>query len=306
MTKKAIFFTAKKFALTPLLSKNTRLAVKMRSVAKPYPNKARGDFATPVLVLQILMAGVLSTGCSEAPHGQGDLSQVFQAGDEGSFKGTWAKYSVYTSQSSALGISAKSSIGRYSLVKMTSQGGGSFKADETLCDVKTKSSGGTSITFSERSIRAIEPNSYTYEVNSEKVAMNQGVELLGIKLQNKVTDPITDSASAVYDQDGDSFPGMSVEVSAKILFTTVEGKIYTAQRTLWSEQGQWEGAGRIKGTINWTVEQKVLGSSNRLFTTVTPTIKTLSEESPFYLVKIPEGGGCNEVLALQGKDFPSF
>ena len=189
---------------------------------------------------------------------------------------------------------------------MTSQGGGSFKADETLCDVKTKSSGGTSITFSERSIRAIEPNSYTYEVNSEKVAMNQGVELLGIKLQNKVTDPITDSASAVYDQDGDSFPGMSVEVSAKILFTTVEGKIYTAQRTLWSEQGQWEGAGRIKGTINWTVEQKVLGSSNRLFTTVTPTIKTLSEESPFYLVKIPEGGGCNEVLALQGKDFPSF
>lgn len=250
----------------------------------------------------------LQTGCSR-DDGQVSSSQILQATSEQgpngeTLQGTWAKLSVFTSQSSALGVSAQSSVGRYSLVQMEPQSSGGLSANETLCDVKTKSSGGTTISFSDRLVRSIGSNSYNYQFSSSGVTMAQAVELLGVRLANKLTDPLSSSSS--YDQDGDGNSGVSVDVSARILFSTLEGQIYVMQRTIWSEKGQWQGPGRLKGNLQWNVEQKTLGSSNPLLSAVSPTITTLTDASPFYLVKIADGSTCQDVKALQGRDLPNL
>jgi hypothetical protein len=283
----------------------------------PDRNQFSSDLSTrgpsPSLIAWSLMGSLVGimafqSGCSRDDQHRTE-SQTLQAGSEQgpngeALQGTWAKLSVFTSQSSALGVTAKSSVGRYSLVQLQSQGGGAFTANETLCDVKTKSSGGTSISFSDRLVRSIGSNSYSYQFSPSGMSMGQAVELLGVRLANKLTDPLSSSAS--YDQDGDGNPGVSVDVSAKILFSTLEGQIYVMQRTIWGEKGQWQGTGRLKGNLQWSVEQKTLGSSNPLLSAVSPTITTLTDESPFYLVKISDGSSCQNVIALQGRDLPNL
>ena len=257
-----------------------------------------------------LSLGLLSvqTGClREQDFSGGSQVKDGSLGQESTtraIEGTWAKLSVFTSKSSALGVTTKTSIGRYSLLQLSSQSDQGWAARETLCEIKTVASGSTSITFPDRLVESIGPNTYNYQFSDESVSMPQAVDLMGVRLNDRLTDPLVPASS--YDQDGDGSLGVSVNVSAKVLFSSLEGQLFIMQRTIWSEQGRWESPSRIKGTIAWKGEQKTLGSTNRLLSAVTPTITSLPDESPFYLVKLSDGSDCEEIKALQGQDLPNL
>jgi hypothetical protein len=214
---------------------------------------------------------------------------------------------VFTSTSSALGISAKSSVIRYVLLKGV-EVDGKLQVSEHTCDIKTSSSGSTSVSFSQALVRSMADNQYTYQLPTEgspTVSMAKAIELMGIKLSSPESEPLDPAQEKSYDQDGDGNPGVSADVSARVLFTSLSGQVYLVQRTIWSEAGTSDGAGKVSGLITWSVEQKTLGSNNPLLSAVTPKITTLTNESPFYMVKIDDGSGCQDVLAQEGKGFPA-
>ena len=222
--------------------------------------------------------------------------------------GTWAKMAVFTSNSSAMGVSSKSSIARYVLMEIKKQGA-SLEVQEKTCDITAVSSGSSTISFPEAFINSIEDNTYTYVLSEKNGAtaleMVDAVEVLGAKLVNKMKDELPSSAedSHVVDQDRDQHPGVTVNVSIKMLFS-IKAQIYIVQRTLWSEQATVTDENKISGLITWTPEQKTLGATNTLLTSVTPSIKAIAAESPFTLIKMPEGTNCETIRQQRDKLFP--
>lgn len=239
----------------------------------------------------------LMAGCGNRP---GEATSALNQESGIGLAGTWAKMAVFTSNSSAAGINAQSRVARYVLLKIQDVGG-QFVASEQTCDIKTASSGGSTVEFSQKLIQSISPNTYIYELGSNGVVtMKNAVELLGVTLANKATDTIPVTGSQVLDQDNDGNPGVSVDISAKLIFT-IKGQVYVVQRTTWSESGTFDGSGKISGLIDWKIEQKTLGASNPLLTAVSPTITTLTKDSPVTMVKIADGATCADVIKERGK-----
>ncbi len=251
-----------------------------------------------------LFTGIFAviSGCATSPEGaNSSLSESSGA----SLVGTWAKMAMFTSNSSALGINSKSRVARYVLIK-TEKVGGKMVASEQTCDIKSASTGGSSLSFSQKLIDSVAPNTYSFDLQSNGAfTMPNAVELLGLKLTNKATDPLPTSGAEVVDQDNDGNPGVSVDVSARVVFT-IKAQVYVVQRTIWSESGTYDGQGKITGLIDWNIEQKTLGASNSLFTAVSPSITTLKQESPFTMIKIADGSTCADVIKLQGQGLPNL
>jgi len=115
--------------------------------------------------------------------------------------------------------------------------------------------------------------------------------------------PTSADDSRIIDQDGDGNPGVTVEVAAKALFT-IKGRVYLVQRTIWSERAIINDATKITGLVTWIPEQKTLGSSNSILTTVAPSITAIASESTFVMAKIPDGSSCGTMLNQRDQLFP--
>jgi hypothetical protein len=89
------------------------------------------------------------------------------------------------------------------------------------------------------------------------------LETRGAVLENPETDelPVDPEDPRVIDQDGDGFPGMTVDVT---LFGFLRAQIYVVQRVQYQLQGVVTSADRIEGLIEWADEQVVLDATSAM------------------------------------------
>jgi len=260
-------------------------------------------------ILATLALSALPAGCSQQSQDSGlraTDNKLINFSDIAA--GTWAKMLVLSSNSSALGISSKNRIARYVLLELT-KSDHQLQAQEKTCDIATVSSGGSSLTIPQAFKSSVVGNSYTYAFtqkdNATTLTMTDAVEVLGANIDDKLHSPLPTSADdrQVIDQDGDGNPGVTVDVAAKALFP-IKGRVYLVQRTIWSEQARIFDATKITGLATWIPEQKILGSSNALLTTVVPSVTAIPSESIFVMVKLSDGSSCDSLLNQRNQLFP--
>ncbi|RZA18203.1 MAG: hypothetical protein EOP10_21450 [Proteobacteria bacterium] len=248
--------------------------------------------------LTLLMS--VSCGTSQTPVSQSSAVVLSQT-----LPGTWARVQLLTSEASALGTKSKTKVARYSLVTFKNNGD-EIVASEKVCEIATANSGSSSISFAPSIIKAIPDSTYSYLPNAQGTVLTRpaAVEALGVALQDASVGALPTSASdsRVIDQDNDGNPGVTVNVEAKVVIT-IAAELYVAQRTFWSESLTRFTADTINGSVNWTQEQTILGSSNSLFTTIKPTVTTLPSESSVMLRKLPLGSSCSDVSSQKTKLF---
>ena len=118
------------------------------------------------------------------------------------------------------------------------------------------------------------------------------LEIRGALLENPETDelPVDPEDPRLVDQDGDGFPGMTVNIN---LLGMMEEQIYVVQRFQYELEGTVVSPDRIEGLIRWTDEQIVLGATN-------PMLLASSESEPdpdpskhiFIMIRAQEGWTC--------------
>jgi hypothetical protein len=254
--------------------------------------------------LKILsLALVFASACGSKPNSSDLASQSVAA-----LNGTWAKLSINTTESSALGIKSKTKVLRYSLLRMETAGEG-LAVQEKTCDLIAENTGSSSIKFPRALVASIADRSYTYQWQrsgqSSQLSIQGAAEVLGARLVNAARDPLpgSDTDATLFDQDADGNPGISVDVSAKAI-VTISGRIYLAQRQIWDETINIIDENTARGSLVWSQEQKIVGSSNSIFTTVTPVVTPLQDQSSVALKRLPDGAGCAEILAQKSALFP--
>jgi len=106
------------------------------------------------------------------------------------------------------------------------------------------------------------PREATLRVRGETITFVQEpyVEVRGATLDDMLVDalPVGPDDPRVWDQDGDGFPGMTVNVN---LMGLIEAQIYVVQRVQYELFGI-VSSDRIEGTIEWADEQVVLAATN--------------------------------------------
>ena len=97
-------------------------------------------------------------------------------------------------------------------------------------------------------------------------------EIRGAVLENPETDelPVDPEDPRVFDQDEDTFPGMTVNVS---IFGLIEAQIYVVQRVQYELSGTLSSADRIEGLIRWADQQIVLEATSPLLMAGTESIQ---------------------------------
>lgn len=239
--------------------------------------------------LAIAGVSLLGFGCGPSDKS----SKLANAVSAEVLSGTWGKLAKVNSSASAMGIESKTTIFRYGLVTLQVQGESVQVADRP-CDIQSESTGGSSISFPQALINSLPEREYSYQLQGSQLTLQNGVEILGAKLANPLTDPMPSSKDepTVFDTDNDGNPGISVEVRAKALIT-IKGTMYIAQRQIWNEQLDLLAPDTIKGKLVWQQEQKILGSSNRILSSVVPNVTAL--DSFITLKKLADNTTCDDL-----------
>jgi hypothetical protein len=121
-----------------------------------------------------------------------------------------------------------------------------------------------------------------------------GVERIGYRADtgdDKLPDRIDDPA--VFDWDGDGFPGATLKLSVPLL---PDGEIYIVQTGHSVLNGRLNGSGTIEGGIDVRrFEQRVLGARPG-FLNRSPEIRADPERSRFIMTPLPAGADCRTVV----------
>lgn len=133
--------------------------------------------------------------------------------------------------------------------------------------------------------------------------MEAQVTLLGAILEDPYLDPMPDTAEdpEVWDQDGDSLPGVTVRVDQELLGS---GEVYVAQRTFTSYEGVVESATRVGGYLESDNEQVVLDASTWWL-----LLETNSRDDPerdhswFAFEQIESSMSCEDIQDQAGELF---
>lgn len=120
--------------------------------------------------------------------------------------------------------------------------------------------------------------------------------VLGADLEDPERDPLPDDAEdpRVTDPDGDGNPGITVEVHG-----LVSGQVYLVQRLVRGLRGNVEPGGRIRGTVTGGGDQAVIGASNVILKTFTPTFEHNPDpkRNTFVWVPLPGDATCESIVA---------
>jgi len=111
-----------------------------------------------------------------------------------------------------------------------------------------------------------DPRTVQLEQTDSGIRMSQDwhVEVRGAMLDDPENDalPTTPDDPRLVDQEGDGFPGMTIEVELVGLYT---GATYAVQRYRYRLYGDVIDENTIIGFIEWTSEQTVIAATNDLF-----------------------------------------
>lgn len=122
--------------------------------------------------------------------------------------------------------------------------------------------------------------------------------VLGADLEDPERDPLPDDDEdpRVTDPDGDGHPGISVQVDG-----LVSGQVYLVQRLVRGLRGVAEANGRMAGNVTGTGDQAVIGASNGILRTFTPTFEHNPDpkRNTFVWVPVPAEATCGSVVAAR-------
>ncbi len=239
---------------------------------------------------------------------KGSASGTLAVSAEQLTSGVWAKQMILASESSAAGITSTSKIERLLLVKVT-KNGDQLDTTEELCDITSTASRSNSLVFPDAFKRSLAPRTVAYKLsaagNGVQLATPAIVEVLGANLSDAAGDGLPGSRSdeRVTDQDGDGQPGMTVNISARALFINISGRVYITQRTITKETGIASSADLVKGSIEWSIEQNILGSDSTILGSVSPSITPIMNQSQFTMRKLGDDATCDTVNSRRDEMF---
>ena len=129
-----------------------------------------------------------------------------------------------------------------------------------------------------------------------EVRLPDRVMVLGADLEDPERDALPKDGDdpRITDPDGDGHPGMTVEVSG-----FVSGQVYLVQRLVRGLTGELEPDGRITGNITGSGDQVVIGASNVILKSFTPTFEHNPDpkRNTFVWVPVSEDSTCESVIA---------
>ena len=123
------------------------------------------------------------------------------------------------------------------------------------------------------------------------------VELHGVDLDNPELDSLPTDANdpRIFDQDGDGKPGITVKARA---LGFISGDVYMIERLRIRLDGEVVSPDRIEGQIEGTVEQVIIGATNRFFLgPIQSRPDPVSTHSFFILKRIDPAWTCEDILA---------
>jgi hypothetical protein len=122
-------------------------------------------------------------------------------------------------------------------------------------------------------------------------------ETLGVQLRDPKNEylPTKKDDPRVIDQDKDGHPGVTVRVSGLI-----DGSLYIVHRGWDKLLGKIDPKGRIRGGVEWDLEQVVLDSTS-VFLGDPPNSRAHKDASKnfFRMKRLPDGADCNAILKIQ-------
>lgn len=241
-------------------------------------------------------------GCRQVSIGSKLLSSSAAVTPE---PGVYGKQIVFASTSVASGLTLRAKTERLQLVTVE-RVGNELKARARTCGVRQLSSGGAEMTFPSAFVSSIPDSQLSYKIldSAGNFALKSSplIEVLGANLNDPEKDEMPNSVSdpRVVDLDKDGKPGLTMDVKIKIATMSIAGNVFTIQRVKWSESSTAVTADKIDGTVDWTIDQRSLGSDSQILGLIKPKVTAVSQSSSFAMRKLPAEANCETVL-LQAK-----
>jgi hypothetical protein len=259
-------------------------------------------------------AGAEDAAAPAAPDAAGEVrasGEVPRSVGEAAIAGTWAREVTQTALTTlpVVGETTTRTTALHRLVVTAEvrDGSAALAVATTVCDLHIDN--GTELVKTVvpdalvASLPVTEaPGTLTETPDGLAFAQPSAVELRGVRLADPAADPLPTSGDdpAVWDQDGDGHPGVTMRIAG-----LVDGEVYVVQRRTAAFTGAFVGAGadRIEGLVDWTDEQVILGADNPLLESGRRTRPAPPEESTFVMRRVEEGVTCESLRAQQAELF---
>ena len=188
-----------------------------------------------------------------------------------------------------------------------SQSGTTLKTSATYCAASFDNGPSLTTAIDETFMRSLDAVLAQANVDESEDPMrfvqSWTVELHGVDLDNPESDslPIDANDPRVFDQDGDGKPGITVKARASGF---ISGDVYMIERLRIRLEGEVVSPNRIEGQIVGTVEQVIIGATNRLFLgAIQSRPDPVPAHSFFILKRIDAAWTCEDILAHLGTLF---
>lgn len=242
----------------------------------------------PALLALAAVLGLASLGADPSNgSGSGD--------DVPSIAGRWAQRMVMTSQSNPPVIGKVTSKTITHLVVEARQNGDRVELKAETCDITMANNVDIVDTVvPDAFVRAIPTSRRTGRLvrtdGDVRLEIDRSWTVFGANLRQTESEtlPQSDTDHRVVDTDDDGHPGITIRVSG-----LVSGKLYLVQRAWDRYSGRMTDEGHFTGTVDWHVEQSVLGS-NSIFLGSSPAAEPHPDDqkSHFTMVRIPDDASC--------------
>ncbi len=240
----------------------------------------------------------------------GDGAMFDTGGTSGTFDmtGTWAEWEIGASITQAPLLGETRTQGVALMRWVVTQQGEKLSISQELCHLKLVSDTELATTVVPDLFIASVPlmektGTVTVKDTTHHFALDLTPELYGVALASPLDEPLPTTADdpRVIDQDGDGHPGMTVFITG-----VLDGAAYIVQRNLRSLEGAFVSTDRIEGLVNWTQDQNIIGSDNKILASNHPTSVTDPDplKSPFIAIRIPEDKDCAWLRAHEQELFP--
>ncbi|MFB6375779.1 MAG: hypothetical protein ABEN55_22310 [Bradymonadaceae bacterium] len=238
------------------------------------------------MVVALLGLACLGAGPSSGPSAGDPIPSV---------EGRWAQRMVMTSLSNPPVIGTVTSRTVTHLVVDVRQHGEKIELTAQTCDIDIENSVNV--------VDTVVPPAFVHAIPQARregrlvrsdgdfrIEIDRSWTVFGAKLRQPETEtlPTDRDDRRVLDSDGDDHPGITIRVSG-----LVSGKLYLVQRSWDRYSGRLTPDGDIVGTVDWHVEQTVLGS-NSIFLRDAPAAEPHPDDNKihFAMVRIPSDADC--------------
>lgn len=260
--------------------------------AVPDWNPWRADASVADDAATVFDAGSVDAGTSTIAPGRDGGAAV----DDG-LSGTWAMRQVNTQivDNEFLGAQDVASV-NIGVVDFAADGERVVMTTR-ICSITAEPYGDTTTQFDAAFVAGLAPTRSVVVLEAARFEPTPRIQLVGWREDDDPTEPLpeSDSDPRVFDADGDEAPGSTLHVRG-----AVSGEIYIAQRATTALTGRFVSADRIEGTSHTLIERVILGTTNEVLRTGDTTHRPHPEpqRSPFELIRMVDGAGCDDVLPL--------